>query len=73
LVEDIQPILKKFRTGDAFRLAVFNFGTSEDIPFVGFSVERIMNEEDLYIEGSNQVLDPAKNTLTKPTIAIVSH
>ena len=69
--EDDRPTIKKFRTGDAFRLAVYNFSANPEVPFVGFSIERVADDEDIYVEGSTRILDPSKSGLTKPAIAAI--
>jgi len=69
--EDEQPILKRFRTGEAFRLAVYNFSTDPEVPFVGFTIERATDEDDIFVAGSNALIDPSKSRLTKPAIAII--
>lgn len=71
LSEDVRPSMKEFRASGCFRLSVYNFGGNEDVPFVGFSIEKVVTDQDLYIDGSVRVLDPTKNTLTKPAIAVV--
>ncbi len=71
LSEQDQPTLKKFKAGEEFRLAVYNLSTNLEVPFVGFSIERIRDDEDIFIEGSTNIIDPSKSKLTKPAIALI--
>lgn len=68
--KDDRPIIRKFRVGDHFSLAVYNFGDDLEVPLIGFSIEGGENQENLHIDGSTLLLDPAKVKLTKPTIAV---
>ena len=69
--ENEQPTIKKFRTGEAFRLAVYNFSADSEVPFVGFTIERAADEEDIFVSGSYEIIDPSKFRLTKPAIATI--
>ena len=71
LSEQDQPTLKKFKAGEEFRLAVYNLSTNLEVPFVGFSIERIRDDQDIYLEGSQRIIDPSKSGLAKPAIAII--
>lgn len=66
-----QPTLKNFRAGEAFRLAVYNFSADDEVPLVGFSIEKAEDNKDIYIEGSKSVIDPSKSGLTTSAIAVV--
>jgi hypothetical protein len=69
--EDEQPILKRFRAGEAFKLSVYNFSANPEVPFVGFSIERASDGQDILVEGSKTVIDPSKALMTKPAIATI--
>ena len=42
--EDERPTIKRFQAGSDFRLAVYNFAASPEVPFVGFSIERVSDD-----------------------------
>ncbi len=65
-----RPTLKNSQQG-RFCLTVENFQTQGDFPLLVFDIEKMVDEEDVYVEGSKQILDPLKNKLMQSAIAVV--
>ena len=71
LSEDSCAVLRRFSPGNYFKLSVSNFQAANEVPFLGFAIERMSPEEDIYVDGSTHVLDPSKSRLARPEIAVV--
>jgi hypothetical protein len=70
--EDEQPSLRKFRSGEAFTLAIYNVSSDDiDVPLMGFSIRRVRGGQNILVKGSKSLIDPSKAGLTKPAIAVI--
>lgn len=70
LSEEERPVIKKFRAGEEFRLAVYNFSARPDVPFMGFSIESV-DEVQKTFTADGAIIDPSKSRLTKLAVAAI--